>query len=73
MNPTFLNFTSFKKQGKFVRNMSEIYPKIEKSTDYQWVLSGWQIDSAPLSPNKTLSLLRMEPLGILRVAGPPLP
>ena len=41
--------------------MSEICPKIEKSTENQWLSSGWQDCFSPTTPNSSLKLLRIEP------------
>src|SRR5690606_34923385 len=41
--------------------LSEMCPKNEKATDYQWLLSGWQDCFSPTTPNSSLKLLRIEP------------
>ncbi|WP_345231062.1 hypothetical protein [Olivibacter ginsenosidimutans] len=46
---------------------SEICPKIEKTTDNQWLLSGWQEDSMPpqISINQLVKNPFEEPLTFL--------
>ena len=54
-----LFYLNIELRNKYI--LSEICPKIEKTTDYQWFLSGWQDCFSPTTPNSSLKLLRIEP------------
>ena len=54
-----LFYLNIELRNKYI--LSEISPKIAKSTDNQWILSEWQDCFSPTTPNSSLKLLRIEP------------